>query len=110
MKSIFSIMNKEVFGFIRQLDPDPEKVRPVTFWFYSESEAKIYRLAAHLKKNGCRIDCCEYSEAYRNYLCIAEKKMSPEIDLLNELCIDMKHIAEKIGVDFDGWETMIEME
>ena len=107
MKSILLKMNREIIGFIREMDPDPVKVRPVTFWFCSEHEENIYRLAARLQENGYIINCCEYSEAYGNYLCIAEKLLSPEAGLLTKLCVDMQLVAERFGVEFDGWECGI---
>ena len=108
MDPIIKKMNREILGFIGHMDQDPEKPRPVTFWFYSEDEQKIYRLAARLKENGYRITCSEYSEAYGNYLCIAEKTFTTEALLLDKLCIDMHILAERFGVEFDGWETVIE--
>ena len=107
MRSIIQKMNREIFGFIHHLDFEPKRARPVTFWFYSDNELNIYRLAAHLQSNGYTIICCEYSEAYGNYLCIAEKQLSPQADHLTKLCIDMQIVAERFGVEFDGWETVI---
>ena len=110
MKSILLKMNKEIIGFIKEMDPDPVRVRPVTFWFCSKHEENIYRLATRLQENGYIISCCEYSKAYGNYLCIAEKLLSPESGLLTKLCVDMQLVAERFGVEFDGWETVIDTE
>jgi hypothetical protein len=108
MRSIIQKMNREIFGFIHHLDFDPKRARPVTFWFYSDHELNIYRLAAHLQSNGYTIKCCEYSEISRNYLCIAEVVMSPRNQQLDRLCVDMQLLAEKMEVEFDGWETVID--
>jgi len=101
-------MNREIMGFIREMDPDPVRVRPVTFWFCSEHEENMYRLAAHLQENRYTISCCVFSEVYDNYLCIAEKQLSPQAEHLTKLCIDMQIVAERFGVEFDGWETVID--
>lgn len=108
MKSILKKMNRQIMGFISHLDSDPEKARPVTFWFYSENEGKIYRLAARLQQNGYKIKYCKFSDAYSHFLCIAERTMVAEFSHLNRLCIDMQILAEKMDVEFDGWETVIE--
>jgi len=108
MRSIIQKMNREIFGFIHHLDFDPKRARPVTFWFYSDHELNIYRLASHLQSNGYTIKCCEYSEISRNYLCIAEVVMSPRNHQLDRLCVDMQLLAEKMEVEFDGWETVID--
>jgi len=105
MKSQFQKMKKEIAGFIRHTDQKPKNGRPVTFWFYSHQEENICRLAEHLQYNGYTIACCGYSEAYRNYLCIAETVMSPGDEQLDRLFVDMQLIADRMNVEFDGWET-----
>ncbi|MEX0770249.1 MAG: ribonuclease E inhibitor RraB [Balneolaceae bacterium] len=108
MKSKYSRGNKKVFEFIHQLDPEPGRVRPVTFWFYSDSEEKIYQLAGHLQQIKYNIVSCE---RFTNgeYLCIAEKVMTPDNEEINRLCIDMHLLAEKMEVTYDGWETRIDL-
>jgi len=105
MKSQFQKMNKEIAGFIRHTDQKPKNGRPVMFWFYSDQEENIARLAEHLQYNGYRINNCGYSEAYRNYLCIAETVMSPGNEQLDRLFVDMQLIADRMNVEFDGCET-----
>lgn len=100
--------NEKIFKIINYLDPDPESARPVSFWFYSDREERIYRLAAHFQSNGYRIRHCGQSILGR-FLCIAEKTMIPEIELLSRLCIDMQIVAERWDVEFDGWETPIQI-
>lgn len=104
MRSLFPKANKRIFSFINQLDPDPGKKRPVTFWFYSDSEEKIYRLAGRLQHAGYTIVNCAPS-LNDKFLCIAELRMIPDNDRINRLCIDMHLLAEKMDVTFDGWET-----
>ena len=99
MKSKLQKMNKEIFGFIHHLDYDSMRARPVTFWFYSDLEKSICRLAAHLQNNRYTIHTCEYSEAYGNYLCIAEAVMPSGNEELARLCVDMQIVAEKMNVE-----------
>src|SRR6056297_752750 len=109
MKPIIKKMNAEIFGFINHMDCDPEKPRPVTFWFYSDSEQNIYELAAHLKESDYTILTCEKS-FNGQFLCIAERIFCATEEKLNRLWVDMQILAEKMGVTYDGWETRIDSE
>jgi regulator of RNase E activity RraB len=108
MNPIIKKMNREILEFIRHMDVDPGKERPVTFWFYAEKEENIYRLASRLQENGYRIECCEYTEISGNYLCIAETSIATSASLMDKLCVDMELLAGRFGVTFDGWETRID--
>lgn len=108
MGSVTNAMNREIIGFINHVDKNPEQPRPVTFWFYSECEKKIYKLAACLKENSYTIHACGKS-ASGKYLCIAETELYTSIELLDRMCVDMQILAERKGVIFDGWETVIDI-
>ena len=92
------------FGDVRADNP-----RPVTFWFYSESEQNIYKLAAHLNENGYTILTCEKS-FNGQFLCIAERVFCTTEEKLNRLWVYMQILAEKMGVTYDGSETRIDLE
>lgn len=78
MDPIISKMNREILEFINHMDADPDAERPTTFWFYSESEENIYRLAHHLQELNMRIEYCGHSPGDApEYLLIAEKWMRP---------------------------------
>ncbi len=102
MKSLFQKMNKEIAGLFRQPDQKLKKGRAVMFWFYSDQEEKVVRLAAHLQNNRYTVYTCEYSEACGNYLCIAEAVMPSGNDELARLCVDMQIVAEKMEVEIWG--------
>lgn len=106
MKPIIRKINAEIFGFINHMDCDPERARPVTFWFYSDSEQNIYKLAAHLKKNDYTILTCKKTFD-GEFLCIAERVFCATEEKLNRMWVDMQILAEKMGVTYDGWETRI---
>lgn len=99
--------NRSILRFLHKMDLQPDKERPVTFWFYSKSEFDIYRLADHLLYNGYNIQCCEYSVPSGRFLCIAERLLIPIHTEMDRLCVDMQIIAKRYGVDFDGWEVQI---
>ena len=109
MDPIISKMNSEILEFIENMDADPNAERPTTFWFYSESEENIYRLAHHLQELGMRIEYC--GKAYgdpQKYLLIAEKWMRPTMKTMNNLWTYFNEIASRFDVTYDGWETRIE--
>ncbi|MCC5915434.1 MAG: ribonuclease E inhibitor RraB [Balneolaceae bacterium] len=108
MKSIIRSINSEILEFINNIDCAPDNPRPVTFWFYSDSEQKIYRLAAHLKKNNYNIVACDRSHN-GDFLCIAEQQFSLTEEEISRLCVDMQILAEKMDITFDGWETRIDL-
>lgn len=101
--------NDGVIEILRHLDFDLHKKRPVTFWFYSGSEAKLYRTAHRLKQDGYDIQHCG-SSGSDDFLLIAEKEIAPEPETMEHLFYHFEKLAEQNGVTFDGWETRIEME
>lgn len=109
MKSIYPKVNNRIFEIIDSLDPDPGEARPVTFWFYSDLEKKIYRLACQLQHAGYNIVTCE-KVINGDFLCIAEIQMVPENDEITRLCVEMHLLADRMDVRFDGWETEMKIE
>ena len=111
MDPIISKMNSEILEFIENMDADPNAERPTTFWFFSESEENIYRLAHHLQELGLRIEYCGTSSSCGDapdYLLIAEKWMRPTMETMNNLWTYFIEIASKFDVTYDGWETRVE--
>jgi len=102
--------NDAVLDILQNLEPDPLKVRPVTFWFYSDFEENLYRAAHALQQEGYEIVCCEWSEVSKSYLLIGEKEISPSTKRIERLYYHFEELAVSLGVTFDGWETRIEMD
>ena len=109
MDPIISKMNSEILEFIENMDADPNAERPTTFWFYSESEENIYRLAHHMQELSMRIEYCgkAYGDSHK-YLLIAEKWMRPTMETMNNLWTYFTDIASRFDVTYDGWETRID--
>lgn len=99
-----------VIDILKNLDADPCKKRPVTFWFYSDSESKLYRTAHQLQDDGYKIQYSGKSAFSNNWLLIAEKKISPSPEIIEHLFYHFEELAQQKGVTFDGWETVLEME
>ena len=102
--------NDGVIEILQNLDSDPHKLRPVTFWFYSDSESKLYRTAHELQKDHYEIQYCGRSADSINWLLIAEKQISPNPETIEHLFYQFEELAQNMGITFDGWETQIEME
>lgn len=98
-----------VIDILRHLDASPDKKRPVTFWFYSNSESKLYRTAHKLQRKGYAIEHCG-SSVPDELLLIAEKEIAPEPEIMEKLFYCFEELATTMGITFDGWETRIEME
>ncbi len=109
MKKIISKINKEIRGFIKHMDAEPDAKRPTTFWFYSDSEDRIYRLSQHLQGKGLKIEYCGPSASNDKQLLIAEKWMYPAEESTNNLWTYFNELAERFGVEFDGWETRLDI-
>ena len=99
-----------VIDILKNLDPDPLKKRPVTFWFYSDFEENLYRAAHVLQQDGYEIVYCGKSEISNDFLLIGEKEISPAPEVIEHLFYHFEELAEKLGITFDGWETRIEMD
>ena len=94
---------------LRSIDPEPGQARPVTFWFYSTSEAGIGRQACVLQNAGYSIITCERFVS-GEFLCIAGTRMAPDNEEISRRCIDLHLLAEKMEVTFDGWEMEMNIE
>ena len=107
MYRIAKEVNRAVLRILNRMDANPAAGRPVLFWFYSDSESGIYRLADHLQFNGYAIVACEPSLIPGEYRCMAEKAMVPGDTDMARLWMDMQIVAERFGAKFDGWETQV---
>lgn len=99
-----------VVDILQNLDANPCKKRPVTFWFYSDSESNLYRSAHKLQQDRYEIQYCGKSSVSEEWLLIAEKKISTSPEIIESLFYHFEELAEEMKVTFDGWETVLEME
>jgi hypothetical protein len=98
-----------VIELLQSYDKEPFKERPVTFWFYSDEELNLYRLAHRLQRDGYEIQYCGHAAASDDWLLIAEKTISPRPEIIEGLCHHFEELAKQMEVTFDGWETILEM-
>ena len=109
MKPIIPEVTRSVIDILENLDADPGKARPVTFWFYSESEGNLYRAADQLQKTGYTIDYCGPAACNDEWLLIVEKVISPEFEEMNRMWESFEAFAGQFGIKYDGWETRIDL-
>jgi hypothetical protein len=102
--------NDGVTELLQHLDSGLHKKRPVTFWFYSDSESKLYRTAHELQKDHYEIQYCGRSACSNEWLLIAEKQISPGPEIMEHLLYHFEELAQNMGITFDGWETQIVLE
>lgn len=96
--------NKKVLKLMNSLGSNTSKSRPVYLYFYFPTE-KAANLFAQ-KLTGMSFDVqVSLSGAGRDWLCLANRHMSPDLDLLNGLCKLLTPLAEKLEGNYDGWET-----
>lgn len=94
---------------LRQLGVELEGERPVDFYFYFPEEYQAYHAAAAL--TNFRFDTeISYSKYGDRWLCLATKKIHMTSGRLMDLRSWMEDLAERNGGEYDGWETMIELE
>lgn len=96
-------------GFTKHMDAKPDAERPTTFWFYANSEENIYRLANHLQERGLKIEHCGPAVSTDELLLIAEKWMAPTEETTNNLWTYFNELSERFEVEYDGWETRIDL-
>lgn len=103
-------INREIFGFVRHLDVDPENLRPVHFFFYSDEEADAYRLAEELKQLDFKIlEVTNCSSDMDQWLCLAEMLLVPEPGVMDRCTRLLLDLAERYDSLYDGWETRIDI-
>ena len=99
--------NLEIYNPIGFPDDDPLRVRPVHFYFFADHKRQLLKLAAKLRSYDFKID--KIIKSYSGqWLCLALRDLAPYPDVMNRFAVLMMETAEKFGVDYDGWETIIE--
>lgn len=104
--SIYKKANREIFEFIRNLDGDSTKTRPVHFFFYTMEESDAYRLAGELQNLDFGI--LEVSNTMNSqWLCLAEMDLCPEPKIMDRCVKLLLNLADRYDAIYDGWEVRI---
>lgn len=77
------------------------KLQPFLFQFQSESGFKLMSLFKHLKNNHYHMVLCSGDDA-SGFICIAAREIPNDEDLMMRLPVDMKLLAERFDVKFNG--------
>jgi len=99
--------NLEIYNWIGHPDDDPERVRPVHFYFFADKKDQLIQLASKLQSYDFQIDHITKS-CSGQWLCMALRELIPYPDVMNRFTVLMMETAHKCNVVYDGWETVIE--
>ncbi len=98
--------DKKVIELMNSLGSDVSKSRPVRFYFYFEEVDAANIFAQRLEGMQFQVEIST-SAIGNNWLCLAERNMMPDTDILEGLRNLLTPLAENLDGNFDGWETEI---
>lgn len=96
--------DKAVLGMLERFDKHLEDPRRVDFYLYFPSRRKAEYAVQELFCLGLT---AEMIAGERKWLCLASKKITPNLNALAGLRRALEDIAFRCGGRYDGWETMI---
>ena len=99
--------NLEIYNRIGQPEKNPDRIRPVHFYFFAEKKDQIITLASKLRSYDFQIDHISKS-CNGQWLCMALRELIPYPDVMNRLTVLMMETAQKYDAIYDGWETVID--
>ena len=88
------------------MDSQPDRKRPVTFYFYFPSNKNAELAGKVLKREGFDVEI-DTSLKPGEWSCIAYKSMVPEYVEIHDLRNWLEQIAQDLDGNYDGWETEI---
>jgi hypothetical protein len=91
---------------MRQLRDDLSTERPIHFYLYFPSRKDAECAGEELLKQGFSIEC-ERSATGSKWLCLATKKMLPDLVELDLSRTALEQVASKRNGEFDGWESQV---
>jgi regulator of RNase E activity RraB len=109
---IFGFLGKKedtdeaIFKRLVDAGSDLSKPHNIRFYFYFPSQFAADKAAIRIKKAGFHI---KISNAERgDWLCLATKKMVPELSKLQYFRTEFGRLFETFGGQYEGWETAVE--
>jgi len=99
--------NLEIYNWIGHPDENPNRVRPVHFYFFADKKDQILCLAEKL--NSYDFNIGHITRSYNGqWLCMALREIIPYPDVMNRLTVLVMETAQKCDATYDGWETVID--
>ncbi len=96
--------DKKVLDLLNSMGSNTSKVRPVYFYFYFPNEKVAKTFALRLQGMNFNVKV-RRSGMGKDWLCLADREMAPDLDLLEGLRKLLTSLAENLHGNYDGWET-----
>lgn len=96
--------DKKVIDLMNSLGSKVTESRPVHFYFYFPTEMTAQTFAKRLKGMQFSTEIISPMND-EHWLCLAERTMIPNSDILEGLRKLLSPLSENLGGYYDGWET-----
>lgn len=96
--------DRKVVELMKTMGSDVSKSRPVWFYFYFPDEDRAQTFARRLKGMQFKVETGPAATGDK-WLCLAERNMVPDVDILEGLRKLLLPLANNLGGEYDGWET-----
>lgn len=103
-KKLTASPDEAVLNLLGKSKADLSKKRPISFYLYFPDQAKAVIAESELKKLGFEVECSQSSDE-KNWLCLASNDLIPNFSTLTSMRKKMENIADRLGGNYDGWET-----
>ena len=94
---------------LKALGSDNQKVQPVEFFLYFASEWDAYVVKSQLM-NLQFSTSVQYSKGSEQWLCLAQKEVTPTTERLTQLGNFLEKLAAGNNGNYDGWGTAVEID
>ncbi len=101
--------DEAVLDLLQLSSADQSKKRSVDFYLYFPTEETAKMADAKLTSLGFEVEIGKMEfKTDMKWLCLASKKIHPDLQTLMFIRKAMERIAEKWNGFYDGWETMLD--
>jgi hypothetical protein len=91
---------------LRKAGSDLSKAHEVEFFLYFPTEVVAEQAASHIREAEFEAKV-EQSAKGNDWLCLATKKMVPELAALQKIRRDFGSLSDSLGGDYDGWGSPV---
>jgi len=92
---------------MRELGADFTKLHTIEFFVYVPTEEAAYKASARMRESAFDVEVCP-PESGEKWLCLATKRMVPELGELERIRRELTALAESLNGEFDGWGALVE--
>lgn len=105
------IKNRHVAESLQKRGDSLKVPRPVSHWAYFKTAEDLAKFVAETEENGFRTiqaTAAEIDDTDRCYCAIVERFDRVDWDSINDVTLTLYRLAERLGGEYDGWETSVE--